>query len=468
MSSEIAILAQNVAKAFNTYERPQDRLKQSLYAAAARFAPTQSLRQRFRARAKACAREFWALKGISFEVERGQTVGVIGRNGSGKSTLLQIICGTLEPTLGSVATKGRIAALLELGSGFNPDYTGRENVFLNAQLHGLSREQVTERFDKITAFADIGEFIDQPVKTYSSGMFVRLAFAVIAHVDADILVIDEALAVGDTFFTQKCMRFLRQFMKTGTILFVSHDTASVKALCSHAIWIEKGEVLEAGDPKTVCDLYLQAFFEEQQGPGTTTRLQTKRAALPIKRKAVRDHRMNWLNSSNLRNDLRVFDFDPAAKSFGEGGAQVLGVSFCDSEGHPLNWVVGGEEVTLHVEARALVQLGSPIIGFYIRDRLGQTLFGDNTYLSYQNSAPPCDPGQTIEAFFSFFVPVLPKGDYSVCVAVADGTQDDHVHHHWVHDALMFRSESTSVPTGLVGIPMNDIRLLAGEYHDEEG
>ena len=191
---------------------------------------------------------------------------------SGKSTLLQMICGTLNPTSGSIQTNGRIAALLELGSGFNPEFTGRENVYMNASVLGLSNEEIDARFDDIVAFADIGDFIEQPVKTYSSGMMVRLAFAVIAHVDADILVIDEALAVGDAFFTQKCMRFLRNFMKTGTVLFVSHDTGSIKSLCNYALWLEKGQVLQEGTPKEVCELYLEAFYEAQQGKSSTTKL----------------------------------------------------------------------------------------------------------------------------------------------------------------------------------------------------
>ena len=202
---------------------------------------------------------------VSFEVKKGETVGIIGRNGSGKSTLLQMICGTLNPTSGSIQTNGRIAALLELGSGFNPEFTGRENVYMNASVLGLSKEEIDARFDDIAAFADIGDFIEQPVKTYSSGMMVRLAFAVIAHVDADILVIDEALSVGDAFFTQKCMRFLRNFMETGTVLFVSHDTGSIKNLCNYAVWLEKGQVMQEGLPKEVCELYLEAFYEAQQG-----------------------------------------------------------------------------------------------------------------------------------------------------------------------------------------------------------
>ena len=215
--NDTVIQVQGLQKCFQIYNSPGQRLRQFLQPRVQRWLGRNV--QRY-------YREFWALRDVSFEIRKGQTVGIIGRNGSGKSTLLQMICGTLHPTAGHVEVRGRVAALLELGSGFNPEFTGRENVFFNAGVLGQSEERTREKFADIEAFADIGEFMDQPVKTYSSGMLVRLAFAVIAHVDADILVIDEALAVGDAFFTQKCMRFLRSFMQQGTVLFVSHDTAA--------------------------------------------------------------------------------------------------------------------------------------------------------------------------------------------------------------------------------------------------
>ena len=224
-SDDLAVSVRGLGKSYQIYDRPADRLKQFVMPRLQRRAGVQ-VRQYFR--------EFWALRDVSFEIPRGSTVGIVGRNGSGKSTLLQIICGTLSPTLGSVETNGRIAALLELGSGFNPEFSGRDNVYMNALLLGVDRETVDERFDSIAAFADVGEYLEQPVKTYSSGMFLRLAFAVIAHVDADILIVDEALAVGDAVFTQKCMRFIRRFQENGTLLFVSHDPSAVQNLCRSA------------------------------------------------------------------------------------------------------------------------------------------------------------------------------------------------------------------------------------------
>lgn len=397
-----------------------------------------------------------ALKNISFEVKRGETIGIIGRNGSGKSTLLQIICGTLTPSTGTVHTHGRIAALLELGSGFNPEYTGRENVFLNAQILGLTREQIENRLDDIISFADIGDFLDQPVKTYSSGMFVRLAFAVIAHVDADILIIDEALAVGDAFFSQKCMRFIRNFMKTGTVLFVSHDTGSIKNLCSRAIWLEKGEILEQGAAKDVADLYLQAFYEAQQGKSTKTVL--KRNYSNLRKAPVKDSRHDLIIHSNIRNDLKVESFISDAASFGAGKAEIIDVHISDASGAALAWIVGGEEVSIVVRVMAHEKLNSAIVGFYFKDKLGQYLFGDNTYITYIDNAQSAEPNDILEAAFTFQMPYLTKGDYSLCVAVAEGTQESHEQQHWIHDALFIRCDNSSVATGILGIPMHKISM----------
>lgn len=450
MSSEaIAISVSQLGKRYQIYDNPRDRLKQFLLP---------RLQQAAGQPRKQYYREFNSLQNVSFDIKRGETVGIIGRNGSGKSTLLQIICGTLSPTVGEVRTYGRIAALLELGSGFNPEFTGRENVYMNAAVLGLSKEQIDARFDDIAAFADIGDFIEQAVRTYSSGMLVRLAFAVIVHVDADILVIDEALAVGDAFFTQKCMRFLRNFMKTGTVLFVSHDTGAVKSLCSRVIWLEKGVVQEQGSPKEVCELYLQAFYEAQQGKSSSTRMKRKPDSGATAATAQKDQRLAFVNASNLRNDLQMFAFDPESKSFGQGGAQIIAVDFYDHEGAALTWVVGGEQVSLRIQALAHAELDAPIIGFTVKDARGQALFGDNTYLSYSDTPRYCEAGGMIEAEFSFLMPILPAGDYSVSVAIANGTQQSHVQHHWVYDAVVFKSEASSVATGLIGIPMLGITL----------
>ena len=452
MSSEVVISVEDVSKCYTIYDRPHDRLKQSFLPRLQRLLGENGARY---------YREFWALKNVSFEVRKGDTFGIIGRNGSGKSTLLQIIAGTVSPNEGNVRTYGRVAALLELGSGFNPDFTGRENVYLNGSLYGLSRSEIDARFSAIAAFADIGSFIDQPVRTYSSGMIVRLAFAVIAHVDADILVIDEALAVGDAFFVQKCMRFLRGFMREGTILFVSHDTGAVVNLCTRAIMLDGGEVRERGSPKDVVETYLARTYEEQQGPHAV--IGQAPATTPTKsRLAERDMRIEFINTTRHRNDIELFAFDATAPAFGKGGATITSVVLADEAGAPLSWLVGGAQSSIVIRLRANEDLDQPIVGFYVKDHLGQCLFGDNTFLSYRNDPLYLKRGQSCEAYFHFRMPILPAGDYSICVAVAAGTQADHVQHHWMHDALLIKSHSSSESTGLVGIPMTEIKLLALE------
>jgi len=256
MSDDIAIKVEGLSKCYHIYDTPRDRLKQFVLP---------YVRQFFGARSKNYYREFWALRDISFEIRKGETFGIIGLNGSGKSTLLKLVCGVLEKTCGTIKTTGRIAALLELGTGFNPEFTGRENVYLNASVLGLSEKEVDAKFERIAQFAEIGEFIDRPVKTYSSGMYVRLAFSVMANVDADLLIIDEALAVGDAVFNQKCMRFLREFkQKGGTLLFVSHSMGAVVNLCDRAIYLHKGQVKENGLAKDVCEKYLAIRYGQSQ------------------------------------------------------------------------------------------------------------------------------------------------------------------------------------------------------------
>ena len=255
-SNDIAIRVSNLSKCYHIYDTPRDRLKQFVLPRLQRLA-RQPSKQYFR--------EFWALKDVSFDVKKGETVGIIGRNGSGKSTLLQMICGTLNPTSGSIQTNGRIAALLELGSGFNPEFTGRENVYMNAAVLGLSQGQVDVRFEEITEFAGIGEFIDQPVKTYSSGMTVRLAFAISVCVEPDILIVDEALAVGDAAFQFKCMERLQSLTQSGTtLLFVSHDMSMVKNFCESAIYLQSGSERAQGSPDEIAELYLIDIRDEQK------------------------------------------------------------------------------------------------------------------------------------------------------------------------------------------------------------
>jgi len=452
-SNDIAIRVDNVSKCYTLYDAPRDRLKQFILPRLQRVTGGP---------ARNYYREFWALKDISFEVKRGETVGIVGRNGSGKSTLLQLICGVLAPSSGLVETRGRVAALLELGSGFNPEFTGRENVYMNGSVLGLTKEEIDAHFDNIAAFADIGEFIEQPVKTYSSGMLMRLAFSVIAHVDADTLVIDEALAVGDAAFSRKCMRYLRGFMEAGSVLFVSHDTSAIRGLCNRAIWLEQGQVIADNDPKPVSEQYLKYIYELQQGPSAP--LPTANSAhaavkdARVQRMPLRDMRQDFINRTPYRNDIQIFDLTDAARSFGLGGVELHTVTLTDLAGTPLSWVVGGEGVELQIRAEAVQPLNRVIVGFALKDRLGQYLFGDNTHLTYIDERASVDPGQQIYVTFRFRMPVLKAGEYSFDVAIADGVQLDHTQQLWVHDALALRSVSSSVCNGLIGVPMERIEL----------
>ncbi len=459
--NDIAIRVKNLSKCYHLYDTPRDRLKQFVAPALCRVFPL--LHKVFRSAIPGqnidtdpvYFREFWALKEVSFEVRKGEVLGIIGRNGAGKSTLLQILCGTLTPSSGSVEINGRVAALLELGAGFNNEFTGRENVYLNASVLGLSNEEIDASFDDIVAFADIGEFIEQPVKTYSSGMYVRLAFAIIVHVRADILIIDEALAVGDAFFVQKCMRFLRSFMEKGTVLFVSHDTGAVVNLCNYALWLQQGSVKLAGSPKEISEQYLKEQYQTLQGDVSLPAGKT----LPVPKTApvdFHDMRRDFVNATTLRNDIEIFRFSPDASSFGSGHGIIVQVYLEDGKGNPLAWVVGGEIVRLKLTAHLVSSLPNLIFGFYVKDRLGQQLFGDNTHLSFVDHPLCGQPNETWVVSFTFRMPIMPVGNYSIDIAMGAGTQNEHAVQHWIHDALTFVSHTSSGHMGLVGIPMLDI------------
>ena len=435
-SEEIAIRVQNLSKCYQLYAQPQDRMKQSILP---RF-------QRWFGRDPSnYYSEFQALHNVTFEVKRGETVGIIGRNGSGKSTLLQIICGTLAPTGGSVKTQGRIAALLELGSGFNPEFTGRENVYMNGAILGLSREEIDSRFDDIAAFADIGQFIDQPVKTYSTGMMLRLAFAVIAHVDADILVVDEALSVGDAIFTQKCMRFIRAFQETGTVLFVSHDTGAVQNLCETVVWLDQGVVREFGTSKMVAEAYLKYTLQEIYGDEQKLNAVSANAE-PSEGDCSRplptmDYEAKFSTRDNLAN----------ANGWKTGATELLSLSLERLSPGPPEVFEGGDKVRMTIEAIAHQDMNNPILGFVVKDRLGQDLFGENT-LPFTAIAPiPVKAGQKFKAEFDFRLPMLPNGQYVVTTAAADGSFQDHVQHHFLHDSYVINVSSSKVRWGLVGL-----------------
>jgi lipopolysaccharide transport system ATP-binding protein len=453
-SNQILIKTESLSKCYQIYDKPSDRLKQFVLPRLQRLAG-QSPKQYFR--------EFWALEDLSFEVKKGESIGILGRNGAGKSTLLQMICGTLTPTGGSIETNGRIAALLELGSGFNPEFTGRENVYLNASVLGLSNEEIDARFDDIVAFADIGQFIEQSVKTYSSGMYVRLAFAVIAHVDADILIVDEALAVGDAVFTQKCMRFIRKFQENGSLIFVSHDTAAVQNLCKSGIWLKNGKIEQTGTAKIVSEAYLQYTVQEVYGDelkltsiapvaiddeaGAKETGPKETGPDPETRPAI-----DYGAVASVRDNIDM------AKGWKTGQADLVSVFLTQLSSGQEEVFEGGERVRMTLRAKTQETLQNPILGFVIRDHLGQDLFGENT-LPFTNSVPTAiEAGMTFEGVFEFVLPMLPNGQYAVMASVADGSAAENVQHHWMHDALIINVSSSKIRYGLVGIPFERVEL----------
>lgn len=439
--TEYAIEVNGLGKCYQIYDRPSDRLKQMLMRGRKRY-----------------YKEFWALGNVSFKIKKGETVGIIGRNGSGKSTLLQMICGTLNPTAGEVKVSGRVAALLELGAGFNPEFSGVENVYMAASLYGLGKEDVDQRFDAIAAFADIGDHIHQPVKTYSSGMYVRLAFAVIAHVDADILVVDEALAVGDAVFTQKCMRFIRKFRENGTLLFVSHDMGSVLNLCERAVWLHAGQVSQQGGAKDISEAYLQYTLQEVYGQDAQLQVIEQKASASSHTETAAAHDespiLNYTTQLTVQNNLSE------ANGWKSGSGEIVSVNLSVLEGAVPQGggLKGGELVKMTIEAVAHEDLARPILGFLVRDRLGQDLFGENT-LPFTNLRPlPVQAGESLLAEFSFKLPMLPNGDYSVMTSLADGDLHNHVQHHWLHNALMLHVSSGKVRYGLVGVEFKNMEF----------
>lgn len=341
--TNIAIKVESLSKCYQIYDNPHDRLKQFILPRFRRMIGRSS---------KQYFSEFWALKDVSFEIKKGETVGIIGRNGSGKSTLLQLICGTLSPTGGSVQTNGRIAALLELGSGFNPEFTGRENVYMNASILGLSNEEIDEQFDDIAAFADIGEFIEQPVKTYSSGMMVRLAFAVSIMSTPEIMIVDEALAVGDMAFQAKCMTALTRIQDRGaTVLFVSHDIAALKSLCSQGIYLEHGSIQTIGIASDVAEQYIKSVHEKMNAEHRRfVRVESGFAPETMDIKKAVEQPLEKGDNILKRSD--EFDKRVAAFRYGSGEARITYVELLNMDDEPIQSTKFNQEVKIRIYVEA--------------------------------------------------------------------------------------------------------------------
>ena len=380
MNDSIAISIQDVTKTYRLYDSAQQRLKEALH----------PFRKKYH-------HDFQALRNVSFEVPKGQTFGILGRNGSGKSTLLQIICGILQPTSGSITTNGRISALLELGAGFNPEFTGRSNVYMNGALMGFSRDEMNAQMESIEDFADIGEFIDQPAKTYSSGMYVRLAFACAINVKPDLLIVDEALSVGDVFFQQKCYAKIREIIASGTTcLFVSHDTQAIMNICDHAILLRNGEIDFQGAPEEAVSRYYASTGSRAPAANTTAVdvNDPPQSASSISPASIREHSI-----------LTAKD-----KHHGRGGMVVAAARVTDKTGMDTLEVPMMGELHFHLLLQAVEAIPVPSTGINIFDRLGNLVFAAGN-LQLRQGLPPLGPGDELVVTLSVMMSVQ-AGEYT--------------------------------------------------------
>jgi len=388
------VLVQNLSKLYKLYRRPSDRLREVLP-----FGP------------RKLHTDFWALRDVSFQVERGETLGLVGPNGCGKSTLLQLVCGILQPTLGRVVTRGRIAALLELGAGFNPEFTGRENVFLNGEILGLSRAEIERAMPSIEAFAEIGEFIGRPVKEYSSGMYVRLAFATAIHVDPEILIVDEALAVGDAVFANRCVRKFEELRERKiTVLFVSHDLGLVKQLSDRAILLLNGHIEAEGAPSDVINRYIGLVLERQQARGE------------------KEQRFE------------------ASFRHGDGTSEIRSIELLNAAGESVTSVASGDVVTVRVRSRFHQPKCDPMVGILIRTRIGMDVYGTNTRIEKAHLGS-FEAGDELEVDFRFACWLTPQS-YTLTVATqnSDGTS-----HDWLDDVIAFDVVDTRTAAGVANL-----------------
>lgn len=418
---EVAIRVDNVDKVYKLYDKPRDRLKEA-----------------FSLKRKTYYREYYALRDVSFDVCRGETVGIIGMNGAGKSTILKIITGVLSPTTGNITVNGRISALLELGAGFNMEYTGIENVYLNGTMIGFTREEIDQKLNDIIAFADIGDFIYQPVKSYSSGMFVRLAFAVAINIDPEILIVDEALSVGDAFFQVKCYHKFEEFKRQGkTILFVSHDLGSINKYCDRVVLLNQGRKMDEGSPKDMIDLYKKVMAgedtraestAEQETPGDNETLRTDLPAAPAEG--------SW--SAHMEQN-------PECSSYGNGAATILDYCVLDQKGRITNVLSAGEDYTIRMKVQFHQRISEPVLAVTLRDKQGTDICGTNTMFEDFDTGTVKDGDIRI---ISFTQQMNLKGtEYLVCLGCTGFKDGDFEVYHRLYDVCLIRVASSRTMVG---------------------
>ena len=437
----IAISVENVGKTYKIYKSPEDRLKQFIYPKA------QSL---FRRPIKNYHEEFSALTNINLEVAKGETVGLVGKNGSGKSTLLQIICDTLSPTTGNVRTHGRIAALLELGSGFNPEFTGRENIYLNGAILGLNKEAVDKYFEKIVSFADIGEFLDRPVKTYSSGMGVRLAFAVQAQIEPDILIVDEALAVGDAKFQTKCFNHLKRLKENGTsILLVTHSTEQIVTHCDRAFLLDRGKIHAHGEPRVVVNKYLDLLFGKEAHQITPDQVAHNGSNSQNETEKVASSGLSiYTKKFNTRPN-----YNPHEHRWGDLRAELLDFLVeAHQEVYPTT-VKSGSLVKLEFSVKFNSEVVRPIYGITVKTKEGVTVYGKNTLLVPDTENIAAGELGSISIVRAEFYANIGPGDYFISVGVASKNQEEVVPHDRRYDSIHLTIEDTEEFHGIADLKL---------------
>lgn len=397
MSTGSVLAAHNISKCYRLYKRPADRIREMLSFGS-----------------KTYHTDFWALKGINLEINSGETFGIVGPNGGGKSTLLQLLCGILEPTTGRVVKRGRVAALLELGAGFNPEFSGRENIYINGEIMGLSRGQIDAAMPEIERFAGIGEFIERPVKTYSSGMHVRLAFSAAIHVEPEILIVDEALAVGDAVFANRCVAKFAELKARGvTVVFVSHDLGLVKQICDRAVFLLDGEMVQEGSPTDVINRYVGTVLERQKA---------------------------FIKESESAAHLRP------SHRHGDRLGEIVDVEILNSAAQPIRALASGDEITVRVRSRFHSSQTDPMIGILIRTRTGLDVFGTNTKIEGKPLGA-CNAGDEVQVEFTFDCNLTGQ-EYTLTVA----TQHPDGHSHdWLDDAISFRVLDSEARAGVANL-----------------
>jgi|Deesub1362A_J573_1020465.scaffolds.fasta_scaffold00077_9 ABC-type polysaccharide/polyol phosphate transport system ATPase subunit len=411
MSQDIAVSIKNLSKSFKLYRSPVERLKELIH----------PLKKKYH-------RDFWALRDINIDIPKGTTFGIIGQNGSGKSTLLQLIAGILRPTTGSIQVDGRVSALLELGAGFSPGFTGRENVFMQGAIMGIGREEMERRFNQIVDFAGIGQFIDQPVKTYSSGMYVRLAFAVAINVDPDILIVDEALAVGDDMYKRRCYRKIEEFQKNGkTIIFVSHSLPVVTGICDQVMLLDGGEVVEVGEPGKIVNVYLEMLASRE----------VKQSDV-LERAETIGRRREGAGISAVTS--------PSEYRFGSRDAEIIDIKIIDKNGRNVEVLKSREEYTIRVSTLFKKDVQEPVVGFMIKTVYGMQIFGTSTEL--KNAIGPVKAGTVVMTDFSQKIYLNP-GSYSLSVAVLEITSEQRISLDRRLDVMVFKVVGKPEAYGIV-------------------